>query len=88
MSNSEDIANLRNIGPTSAAWLRHIGIQSRNDLESIGVVAAFLAVRDAGFRPTFNFLWAMAAGLQDSPWQSLTEEIKVRLLQELRNMEG
>ena len=33
---------LRNIGPKSAAWLRQVGLRSREDLVAIGAVGAFV----------------------------------------------
>ena len=40
-------AKLRNIGPKSAAWLRQVGLRSREDLESVGAVDAFMPLLPA-----------------------------------------
>ncbi|MBO8043504.1 TfoX/Sxy family DNA transformation protein, partial [Pseudomonas aeruginosa] len=42
---------LRNIGPKSAAWLRQVGLRSRDDLVAIGAVGAFAKVKRAGLKP-------------------------------------
>lgn len=42
---------LRNIGPKSAAWLRQVGLRSREDLVATGAVGAFVKVKRAGFKP-------------------------------------
>lgn len=56
---------LRNIGPKSAAWLRQVGLRSREDLVAIGAVGAFVKVKRAGFKPSLNVVLAgrRAAGL-------------------------
>ena len=38
---------LRNIGPKSAAWLRQVGLRTREDLAGAGTVEAFMRVRRA-----------------------------------------
>jgi DNA transformation protein and related proteins len=35
------VENLRNLGHTSATWLREIGVYTRSDLERIGPVLAY-----------------------------------------------
>jgi hypothetical protein len=42
-------AQLRNIGPKSAAWLRQVGVRTQEDLVAAGAIGAFLKVRRAGF---------------------------------------
>ncbi len=64
-------------------WLREIGITTRAQLEQLGVVAAYLMVEQAGYRPSLNLLWAMAAGLEGRHWTTLSAEQKQRLRAEL-----
>ncbi len=82
-----NIADLPNIGPISAAWLREVGIESRSDLELAGPVAVFLSVRAAGYRPSLNLLWALAAGLRGRHWTDLSPSDKRKLKQELADAE-
>ena len=72
-----------NIGPNSARWLRSVGIATRADLAACGPVAAYLAVRRAGFSATLNLLWSLAAGLDGRDWRSLTDDEKAALRAEL-----
>lgn len=64
---------LRNIGPKSAAWLRQVGLRSREDLVAIGAAEAFVKVRRAGFKPSLNLLYALEGALLDCHWQDVSE---------------
>lgn len=64
---------LRNIGPKSAAWLRQVGLRSREDLAAIGSAAAYVKVRRAGFRPSLNLLYSLEGALLDCHWQDVPE---------------
>lgn len=71
---------IRNVGPKSAAWLRQVGVRSIEDLRDTGVVATFMKVRRAGFRPSLNLLYAMEGALLDCHWQDVPEERRSELL--------
>ena len=73
-------AKLRNIGPKSAAWLRQVGLRSREDLEHAGPVGAYLKVRRAGFKPSLNLLYALEGALRDCHWQEVPEARRVELV--------
>ena len=73
------LGELRNIGPASARWLRAVGVTSRADLEAIGPVEAFQRIRDAGFGPTLNLLWALQGAVLDVHWAELPPELKTKL---------
>ncbi len=70
---------LKNIGPTSAQWLRAIGIHSREDLERIGSVEAFRLVKAHGFNASLNLLYALEAALQEVHWTALSPQTKAKL---------
>jgi DNA transformation protein len=74
---------LRNIGGKSAAWLRQVGIRTREDLEKHGAIGAFIKVKKAGFKPSLNLLYALAGALEDAHWQQLGTERRERLLADL-----
>jgi hypothetical protein len=80
---SEPIENLRNLGPTSTAWLRDAGFRTIAELKEVGPVFAYMQVRKRRTQAGLNLLWAIAAGLQDRDWRELTEEEKARLLEEI-----
>lgn len=64
---------LRNIGPKSAAWLRQVGLRTREDLQAVGAVDAYMRVKRAGFRPGLNLLYAIEGALLDCHWQDIPE---------------
>jgi len=76
-------AELRNIGPKSAAWLRQVGLRTAEDLRAAGAVAAFLKVRRAGFKPSLNLLYSLEGALVGSHWQEIPEARRRQLLDEL-----
>jgi DNA transformation protein len=75
----EPIDNLRNLGPTSAAWLREAGISTIADLERIGPALAYRLVKQQHAQVSVNLLWAMAAGLSNRDWRELTEQERAAL---------
>lgn len=68
-----ETAKLRNIGPKSSAWLRQVGLRTREELAEIGSVEAFMRVKRAGFKPTLNLLYSIEGALLDCHWQELPE---------------
>lgn len=72
---------LRNIGPKSAAWLRQVGLRTREDLEAAGPVDAFMRVKRAGFKPSLNMLYALEGALQDCHWQDVPEARRTELVE-------
>lgn len=74
---------LKNLGPRSVAWLRAANITSAGELRKIGAVAAYLRVREAGFRPSANLLYALAGALAGVHWNRLPKAERSRLLLEL-----
>ena len=73
-------AKLRNIGPKSAAWLRQVGLRSREDLAAIGTVEAFMRVKRAGFKPSLNLLYAIEGALLDCHWQDIPDARRSELV--------
>ena len=70
---STEQEKLRNIGPKSSAWLRQVGLRTREDLEAIGAVEAFMRVKRAGFKPTLNLLYSIEGALRDCHWQEVPD---------------
>jgi DNA transformation protein len=83
-----EIANAKNIGPKSAEWLRRAGIATLADLQRRGAPATFLAIKQAGHRPSLNLLWALAGALRDKHWMTLTAAEKAEVTDELRQLTG
>ncbi|AWV08531.1 TfoX/Sxy family protein [Marilutibacter maris] len=76
------LPKLRNIGPKSAAWLRQVGLHSREDLEAAGPVEAFMRIKRAGFKPTMNLLYAIEGALCDCHWQEVPDARRQQLVAE------
>lgn len=72
---------LRNIGPKSAAWLRQVGLRTREDLAAVGSLEAFMRVKRAGFKPSLNLLYALEGALMDCHWQEVPEARRNELVQ-------
>lgn len=73
---------LRNVGPKSAAWLRQVGLRTREDLEAAGTVDAFMRVKRAGFKPSMNLLYALEGALLDCHWQEVPQDRREQLVAE------
>jgi len=71
---------LRNIGPKSSAWLRQVGLHTREELADAGAVDAFMRVKRAGFKPTLNLLYAIEGALRDCHWQEIPDERRKELV--------
>jgi len=77
---STEQEKLRNIGPKSSAWLRQVGLRTRDDLDAIGAVEAFMKVKRAGFKPTLNLLYSIEGALRDCHWQQIPGERRSELV--------
>ena len=83
-----NVSKLPNLGAFSAKLLGQVGIHTRGELESMGPVGAFLAIRQSGESPSLNLLWAMAAALRNEHWLSLPDDVKQSLRNELERETG
>lgn len=82
---STPIARLRNLGPASARMLEPIGITSRADLERVGPVLAYRALKDIHPGVSLNLLWAMHGALTGERWDQLPEMTRQRLKEEMED---
>lgn len=82
------IDQLRNLGPKSAQWLHEAGIVTVEQLKKLGPVVAYRIVKNVQPKTSLNLLWALAAGLQDQHWQELTANDKLRLKQQLAELDA
>ena len=78
------VENMRNLGPTSAAWLREINVHTKADLQRLGAALAYRLVKQRQPKTSLNLLWAIAAALADKDWLELSVEEKEKLLAEVR----
>jgi hypothetical protein len=80
---NDPIDNLPNLGPTSAAWLRDVGIKTIIDLERFGSVATYRLVKQRYPQASLNLLWALEAGLLGKDWRELPSNERERLKRQL-----
>ena len=73
------LADLRNLGPASADRLAAIGIATRADLEHVGPVLAYRAVKDRWPDASLNLLYALHGALSDERWDALSPSVRARL---------
>jgi DNA transformation protein len=79
-SSGSELAQLRNLGPTSARWLEAAGIHTEAQLRELGAVEAFrrVAMSRAG-DVTLNLLYALDGALRGERWDKLPAEIRIAL---------
>lgn len=85
--NTRTTEKIRNLGPTSSAWLRGAGVNNLADLGRVGVVEAWSRCALAGHPVSLTLTYALEAALQDTDWRDLPEEDKARLRQAIRRLE-
>ncbi len=73
------LADLVNLGPTSAGWLRDVGIETYDDLERVGSVRAFLLVDASREGVSLNLLYALEGALRDVRWDLLPAAVRADL---------
>jgi DNA transformation protein len=72
-----ELSELRNIGLRSAEWLKSVGIETFEDLREIGVVEAYVRVKEAyPDRVSLNLLYALQGGILDIEWHLLPQRMK------------
>jgi DNA transformation protein len=67
--------------------LMKAGIRSEQDLRARGSVAAYVAVRAAGVKPSLNLLWALEGALTGRDWKEISRQERTALLMRLDDYE-
>ena len=83
LSDDTPIGKLRNLGPTSTAWLAAAGVRTRGDLRQRGAAATYLAVAAKQGNVSLNLLYALEAALMDLNVTLLPSAIKDSLRQRI-----
>jgi hypothetical protein len=73
-------SRLLGIGPVSLRILGAAGITSREQLDAIGPLQAFIAAKAVEPKVTLNLLWGLAGAATDTHWTKLPRDYKSRLL--------
>lgn len=77
-----NLQEMLNLGPVTARRLQAVSMDTPADLERVGSVEAFHRVeQEFPHETTLVLLYALEGALQDIPWTTLTEEVKVDLRQ-------
>ncbi|MFP5348353.1 MAG: TfoX/Sxy family DNA transformation protein [Gammaproteobacteria bacterium] len=79
---------MRNLGPRSRGMLANAGIVSDAQLKAMGAVAAFIAVKRAGGKPSLNLLWALEGALTNRDWKEVARRDRLSLLTQLEAAEA
>ncbi|MCG8368182.1 MAG: TfoX/Sxy family protein [Pseudanabaenales cyanobacterium] len=77
---------MKNIGPVSQRWLAEIEIFTPKDLDTVGVVPAWIQLK-ARYpqKVTKNLLWALLGAQLDRDWRELPEAVKQAALDKVEN---
>lgn len=77
-----ELAKLKNLGTASINILHAVGINSYEDLQSVGPVEAYLRIKRRDIHVSKVMLYALQGALVDTHWSELSPEIKEQLLSE------
>jgi DNA transformation protein and related proteins len=80
------LSALPGLGPKSTAMLRAAGIHTVADLQALGSVAAYVAVKRVTPHATLNLLWALEGALTGMGWQQVAAEHRTGLLLALEHV--
>jgi len=70
------LEELLNLGLKSTAWLNAEGVDTRADIERLGPVAVYQRVKDHGYKPSLNLLYALAGAVMNVRWNQLPDEVR------------
>lgn len=86
---SNDLAALKNIGPTISKRLNEIGVHTRADLARVGPVEAYEQIRRNHANVSVcYYLYSLQGALMDVHWDDLPEPLKDDLYTQVRGPKG
>jgi len=77
-----DLSTLKNIGNTSAYWLKTVGIGSYDELKAVGAVEAYIRIQEYGIKTTKALLYSLHGAIQDTYWKEIDSQTKQQLCDE------
>jgi DNA transformation protein and related proteins len=80
MPMSQQIKDLKSLGPKSQDMLAKAGITSVEQLRTMGSVAAYVQTQRIQNNVSLNLLWALESALTGLPWQEVAREHRTSLL--------
>lgn len=81
------IRDLSNLGPKSQQMLQRAGVDSLEQLRTLGSVRAYVLVKKNGGNPSLNLLWALEGALTGLRWQEVARDHRTSLLLALESHE-
>lgn len=75
-----NLADMKNLGPASAKMLNQAGIDTPQQLDELGAVAAYLKVKACGVKASLNLLYAIYGALNDCHWTDIPADEKQAML--------
>ena len=78
----EKLLSLKNIGRTSALWLKTIGVHDYDNLKDMGPVEAYQRINQRGIKTSKVLLYALQGALLDIHWNDIAPELKQQLCEE------
>ncbi len=79
---TSELAQLKNIGTASINILHAVGINSYQDLSTIGPVETYLRIKRRDIHVSKVMLYALQGALMDIHWNQLSPDLKQQLLEE------
>ena len=76
---SDPVSSIRNLGPASDAAFAKAGINTAEELRTLGADAAYAKLVATGTRPHFIGYYALVMGLQGRPWNDCQGNEKAAL---------
>ena len=77
-----DLSTLKNIGNTSAYWLKAVGINTFDELQAVGAVEAYIRIQKFGIKTTKALLYSLHGAIQDIHWKDIDAVTKQQLCDE------
>jgi DNA transformation protein and related proteins len=77
---SQQIKDLKSLGPKSQDMLAQAGITTVAQLRALGAVAAYVQTKRVNPKASLNLLWGLESALTEMPWQQVAREHRTSLL--------
>ncbi|BFM18289.1 TfoX/Sxy family protein [Maricurvus nonylphenolicus] len=79
-SSHSELLHLKNLGAASVNILHAVGINTYEDLQSVGPVEAYRRIQDRGINVSKVMLYALQGALLNVHWNELEPDLKQRLV--------
>lgn len=80
-STESELLNLKNLGMASVNILHAIGINTYDDLASVGPVETYCRIKGRGIQVSKVMLYALQGALMDVHWNDLSPALKAQLVE-------